>query len=105
MEGMFREIGIYGMRAIVRGSTRIKLPITRKHAMARFGKGITEAGSMSSFNAAGTAYSSHGINMIPFLYLLLDVRIPTHWDHLGRRRYASQGLLDRWNARSDHLEW
>src|SRR2546423_7397376 len=29
-------------------------------------EGITEAGSMSSFNAAGTAYSSHGINMIPF---------------------------------------
>ena len=29
-------------------------------------EGITEAGSMSSFNAAGTAYSAHGINMIPF---------------------------------------
>ena len=29
-------------------------------------EGITEAGSMSSFNAAGTAYSQHGINMIPF---------------------------------------
>ena len=29
-------------------------------------EGITEAGSMSSFIAAGTAYSSHGINMIPF---------------------------------------
>jgi pyruvate dehydrogenase E1 component len=29
-------------------------------------EGITEAGSMSSFIAAGTAYSNHGINMIPF---------------------------------------
>jgi pyruvate dehydrogenase E1 component len=29
-------------------------------------EGISEAGSMSSFNAAGTAYSAHGINMIPF---------------------------------------
>jgi pyruvate dehydrogenase E1 component len=29
-------------------------------------EGITEAGSMSSFIAAGTAYSTHGINMIPF---------------------------------------
>jgi pyruvate dehydrogenase E1 component len=29
-------------------------------------EGITEAGSMSSFIAAGTAYSQHGINMIPF---------------------------------------
>ncbi|MCH8840488.1 MAG: pyruvate dehydrogenase (acetyl-transferring), homodimeric type, partial [Planctomycetes bacterium] len=32
-------------------------------------EGITEAGSMSSFNAAGTAYASHGVNMIPmFIY-------------------------------------
>ena len=29
-------------------------------------EGITEAGSMSSFIAAGTAYSNHGINTIPF---------------------------------------
>jgi len=29
-------------------------------------EGISEAGSMASFNAAGTAYSAHGINMIPF---------------------------------------
>jgi pyruvate dehydrogenase E1 component len=29
-------------------------------------EGITEAGSMSSFIAAGTAYASHGINTIPF---------------------------------------
>jgi pyruvate dehydrogenase E1 component len=29
-------------------------------------EGITEAGSMSSFIAAGTAYSSHGINLVPF---------------------------------------
>ena len=32
-------------------------------------EGITEAGSMSSFNAAGTSYSTHGVNMIPmFIY-------------------------------------
>jgi pyruvate dehydrogenase E1 component len=31
-------------------------------------EGITEAGSMSSFIAAGTAYSTHGINMIPFFF-------------------------------------
>jgi len=29
-------------------------------------EGINEAGSISSFIAAGTAYSNHGINMIPF---------------------------------------
>jgi pyruvate dehydrogenase E1 component len=29
-------------------------------------EGITEAGSMASFTAAGTAYANHGVNMIPF---------------------------------------
>ena len=29
-------------------------------------EGITEAGSMSSFIAAGTSYATHGINTIPF---------------------------------------
>jgi pyruvate dehydrogenase E1 component len=29
-------------------------------------EGITEAGAMSSFIAAGTAYATHGINMVPF---------------------------------------
>ncbi len=29
-------------------------------------EGITESGSMASFIAAGTAYSNHGLNMIPF---------------------------------------
>ncbi|MGQ0678251.1 MAG: pyruvate dehydrogenase (acetyl-transferring), homodimeric type [Actinomycetota bacterium] len=29
-------------------------------------EGITEAGSMGSFTAAGTAYASHGLHMIPF---------------------------------------
>ena len=29
-------------------------------------EGITEAGSMASFVAAGTAYANHGVNLIPF---------------------------------------
>ena len=29
-------------------------------------EGITEAGSMASFVAAGTAYANFGVNMIPF---------------------------------------
>ncbi|MFQ5771136.1 MAG: pyruvate dehydrogenase (acetyl-transferring), homodimeric type, partial [bacterium] len=29
-------------------------------------EGITEAGSMASFTAAGTAYATHGVDMIPF---------------------------------------
>jgi pyruvate dehydrogenase E1 component len=68
MEGLFREIGIYAHAG------QLYEPIDSDQFMyykeARDGQileeGITEAGSMSSFNAAGTAYSCHGINMIPF---------------------------------------
>ena len=72
MEGLFTEIGIYAHAG------QLYEPIDRKDAEQKLGyykeasdgqileEGITEAGSMSSFNAAGTAYSAHGINMIPF---------------------------------------
>jgi pyruvate dehydrogenase E1 component len=68
MEGLFREIGIYAHNG------QLYEPIDSSelayYKEAQDGQileeGITEAGSMSSFNAAGTAYSSHGINMIPF---------------------------------------
>ena len=72
MEGLFTDIGIYAHAG------QLYEPIDRKDAEQSTGyykeakdgqileEGITEAGSMSSFNAAGTAYSAHGINMIPF---------------------------------------
>ena len=40
--------------------------IARPRTARLLEEGITEAGSMSSFIAAGTAYRTHGINMIPF---------------------------------------
>jgi len=52
-------------------------------------EGITEAGSMASFIAAGSAYATHGINTIPFFHLLLDVRVPADCRfHLARGGYA-----------------
>lgn len=68
MEGMFREVGIYAH------SGQLYEPVDSEQLLyykeARDGQileeGITEAGSMSSFNAAGTAYATHGVNMIPF---------------------------------------
>lgn len=68
MEGMFREIGIYahaGQLYEPVDSDQISYYKEAKDGQI-LEEGITEAGSMSSFNAAGTAYSSHGINMIPF---------------------------------------
>ncbi|MDX1944994.1 MAG: pyruvate dehydrogenase (acetyl-transferring), homodimeric type [Pirellulaceae bacterium] len=68
MEGMFAEIGIYSH--VGQLYEPVDSHILAKYKESENGQileeGITEAGSMSSFNAAGTAYSSHGINMIPF---------------------------------------
>ncbi len=68
MEGMFRQVGIYAHAG------QLYEPVDSDQLMyykeAEDGQileeGITEAGSMASFNAAGTAYSQHGTNMIPF---------------------------------------
>ena len=68
MEALFRQIGIYSTRG------QLYEPVDRDSLLyykeAKNGQileeGITEAGSMSSFIAAGTAYATHGINTIPF---------------------------------------
>lgn len=68
MESLFRQIGIYAH------SGQLYEPVDRDSLLyykeAKNGQileeGITEAGSMSSFVAAGTAYATHGINTIPF---------------------------------------
>ncbi len=68
MEGLFREIGIYahaGQLYEPVDSDQISYYKEAKDGQI-LEEGITEAGSMSSFNAAGTAYSCHGVNMIPF---------------------------------------
>ena len=68
MEGLFRQIGIYAHAGQLYDP--IDSNITAYYKEAQDGQlleeGISEAGSMSSFCAAGTAYSAHGINMIPF---------------------------------------
>ncbi len=68
MEALFRQVGIYSSRG------QLYEPVDRDSLLyyreAQDGQileeGITEAGSMSSFIAAGTAYASYGINTIPF---------------------------------------
>ena len=68
MESLFRKIGIYSHMG------QIYDPVDKESLLyykeAKDGQileeGITEAGAMSSFIAAATAYSTHGINMIPF---------------------------------------
>ncbi|GBD89892.1 pyruvate dehydrogenase E1 component [bacterium BMS3Abin04] len=68
MEGLFRQVGIYSSRG------QVYEPVDKDSLLyykeAKDGQileeGITEAGSMSSFVAAGTAYATHGVNTIPF---------------------------------------
>ena len=71
MEGLFRQVGIYshvGQLYEPVDSDQLAYYKEAKDGQL-LEEGITEAGSMSSFIAAGTAYSSHGVNMIPmFIY-------------------------------------
>jgi pyruvate dehydrogenase E1 component len=68
LDALFREIGIYSPKG------QLYEPVDRKSLLyyheAKDGQileeGITEAGSMASFIAAGTAYASHGRALIPF---------------------------------------
>ncbi|MEM9646295.1 MAG: pyruvate dehydrogenase (acetyl-transferring), homodimeric type, partial [Planctomycetota bacterium] len=70
MEGMFRQFGIYAHAGQLYEPVDSDQVSYYKEAQNGqiLEEGITECGSMSSFNAAGTAYSCHGINMIP-LYI------------------------------------
>lgn len=68
MEGLFKQCGIYASQG------QLYEPVDRDQLMyykeAKDGQileeGINEAGAISSFIAAGTAYSNQGVNMIPF---------------------------------------
>lgn len=68
MEGMFKQVGIYAHAGQLYDPVDSDQMSYYKEAKdgQLLEEGISEAGSMASFNAAGTAYSAHGINMIPF---------------------------------------
>jgi pyruvate dehydrogenase E1 component len=68
MEGMFRQVGIYspfGQRYQPQDSAQLMFYKEDEHGQI-LEEGITEAGSISSFIAAGSSYSTHGVQMIPF---------------------------------------
>jgi pyruvate dehydrogenase E1 component len=68
MEALFRQVGIYSHTGQHYEPVDAASLLYYKEAEDGqiLEEGITEAGSMSSFIAAGTAYSNYGINMIPF---------------------------------------
>ena len=68
MESLFRNVGIYSSRGQLYEPVDIHTLLYYREAKDGqiLEEGITEAGSMSSFIAAGSAYATHGINTIPF---------------------------------------
>jgi pyruvate dehydrogenase E1 component len=68
MDALFRQIGIYSPKG------QLYEPVDRESLLyyqeskdgQMLEEGITEAGAMSSFIAAGTSYANHGLPMIPF---------------------------------------
>ncbi len=86
MDALFRQVGIYAH------SGQLYEPVDADNLLyykeAKDGQileeGITEAGAFSSFLAAGTAYSNHGINTIPFY---------TYYSMFGFQRIADLAWL------------
>ena len=68
MEGLFRQLGIYAPTGqLYEPVDADQLMYYREDKRGRIlQEGINEAGAISSWIAAGTAYSTHGINMTPF---------------------------------------
>jgi pyruvate dehydrogenase E1 component len=68
MEGLFTQYGIYSSVGQLYEPVDFKTLIRYREAKDGqvLEEGITEAGSVSSFIAAGTAYATHGIPTIPF---------------------------------------
>lgn len=68
MEGMFRQLGIWssvGQLYTPQDADQLMYYKEDKHGQI-LQEGINEAGAMSSWIAAATAYSTHNVQMIPF---------------------------------------
>jgi pyruvate dehydrogenase E1 component len=68
MEGLFRQIGIYSpVGQLYQPQDSEQLMFYKEDLTGQIlEEGITEAGSVSSFIAAGTSYSNHAQQMVPF---------------------------------------
>ncbi|MEI8289919.1 MAG: pyruvate dehydrogenase (acetyl-transferring), homodimeric type [Verrucomicrobiota bacterium] len=86
MDALFKDIGIYSSKG------QLYEPVDKKSLLYYLEKkdgqileeGISEAGAMASFIAAGTSYASHGVPMIPFY---------TYYSMFGPQRVGDQFWL------------
>ena len=68
MEALFRSYGIYahGGQAYEPVDAQMLMRYEERQNGQILEEGITEAGGMASFTAAGSAYATHGLSTIPF---------------------------------------
>ncbi len=68
MEGMFRQLGIYSsVGQLYEPQDKDQVMFYKEDKSGQIlEEGINEAGAFSSWIAAATAYSTHGVNMVPF---------------------------------------
>lgn len=68
MESLFRQVGIYASQGQLYEPHDMDNFLYYKESKSGqiLEEGITEAGAMCSFTAAGTSYSNYGVQMIPF---------------------------------------
>src|SRR5215467_260561 len=68
MESLFRQFGIYASQGQLYKPHDAEIFLYYKESKDGqiLEEGITEAGSISSFTAAGTTYANYGVEMIPF---------------------------------------
>jgi pyruvate dehydrogenase E1 component len=68
MESLFRQFGIYASQGQLYRPHDAEMFLYYKESTDGqiLEEGITEAGSMASFTAAGLAYTNYGVEMIPF---------------------------------------
>ena len=105
MESIIRQVGIYASQGQLYKPHDVDMLLYYREAKDGqiLEEGITEAGSMASMTAAGTAYSNYRRAHNSVLHLLLHVRLPARWrPHLGLCRCTRQGLPDGRHRRPDH---
>ena len=107
MEGMFRQVGIYspvGQLYQPQDSEQLMFYKEDKHGQI-LEEGITEAGSISSFIAAGHLLQRPRRPDGAVLHLLLDVRLPAgRRPRVGGRRLAHARVHARRHRRADDAE-
>ena len=84
MDPLFRQLGIYASAGQLYDPVDSDQFLYYKEAKNGqiLEEGINEAGSISSFIAAGTSYSNHGIHMIPFYIYYSMFGFQRVWDFI-----------------------